>query len=113
MTDLGTLGGSFSIAYSINDIGQVVGRSSNSDGNSHAFLWEDGVMSDLGTLGGRSSKTLDINETGQAVGLSDTGIRNYYHAFLWIMLMVLLTLELLEVISAKLMPLITMARCST
>lgn len=83
MTDLGTLGGSFSIAYSINDIGQVVGRSENTNGNPHAFLWEDGVMSDLGTLGGRSSKTLDINETGQAVGLSDTGIRNYYHAFLW------------------------------
>ena len=54
ITDLGTLGGSISYAYGINDSGQVAGWSYLA-GNSawHAFLYDGTVMKDLGTLGGR------------------------------------------------------------
>src|SRR5271170_6933663 len=48
--DLGTLpGSSFSDASGINDRGQVAGDA-NISGLSHAFLFEDGVLTDLGTL---------------------------------------------------------------
>jgi hypothetical protein len=38
MTDLCTLGGGISYAYSINDRGQIVGYSRDSSGNDRAFL---------------------------------------------------------------------------
>ena len=61
--DLGTLnGGNFSVATAINPTGKVVGWSSlvggRADGQLHAFLWEDGVMTDLGTLGGSQAEAL-------------------------------------------------------
>ena len=85
MTDLGTLGGTWSSADGINDLGQIVGGSflsENLQGPSHAFLWQDGVMTDLGTLGGPSSWASDINDLGQVVGFSDTA-SGILHAFLW------------------------------
>jgi probable HAF family extracellular repeat protein len=83
--DLGTLGGNGSVAWTINDAGQVAGDSLNDipdDLNAsgviglpgttqtHSFLWQRGVMQDLGTLGGTGSGTYAINERGQVVGLS-------------------------------------------
>jgi probable HAF family extracellular repeat protein len=49
-TDLGTLGGTDSLAYSINDNGQIVGESRTIGGNRHAFSWtrSEGMI-DLGT----------------------------------------------------------------
>ncbi|MBX3486213.1 PEPxxWA-CTERM sorting domain-containing protein [Phenylobacterium sp.] len=49
--DLGTLGGSQSYGFGINDLGHVVGSSSyDLTGRQHAFLYRDGAMIDLNSL---------------------------------------------------------------
>ncbi|MGA8620713.1 MAG: hypothetical protein WB660_19580 [Candidatus Sulfotelmatobacter sp.] len=74
MQDLGTLPGDIlSIAYAINDQGQIVGQSIAANGNSRAFIWQNGVMTDLNTLiaPGSSLSLLyanDINDQGEIVG---------------------------------------------
>ena len=48
MTDLGTLGGSYSLALNINDAGQVVGWSWNADDTTtQGFLYSNGMMGGL------------------------------------------------------------------
>jgi probable HAF family extracellular repeat protein len=76
--------GSYSWAYGINDLGQVVGASVTPTGDVHAFLWTaaDGMI-DLGTLGGNNSEARGINDLGQVVGVSETASLVSYHAFLW------------------------------
>jgi probable HAF family extracellular repeat protein len=71
--DLGTLGGSLSIAFGLNDRGVVEGFSTPSGNASfHAFVWRDGIMTDLGTLGGPNSESFfGPNERGQAAGVSE------------------------------------------
>ncbi len=80
--DLGTLGGSESRAYDINKYGQIVGSAKTSSGKTHAFIYEDGIMSDLGTLGGNTSEAFGLNDNEQIVGRAEnsTGSR---HAFLY------------------------------
>jgi probable HAF family extracellular repeat protein len=73
LVDLGTLpGDKYSLAYAINDFGQVVGQSIDADGNSRAFLWQNGSMIDLNTLVSSGSPALvyanDINDFGELVG---------------------------------------------
>jgi probable HAF family extracellular repeat protein len=82
IVDLGTLGGTSSRANAVNTNGQVVGSSATVAGQSHAFLWQDGVMTDLGTLGGATSVANGINDKGQVVGSSITAA-GQTHAFLW------------------------------
>ncbi len=67
MVDLGTLGGDFSLANGINDLGQVVGESKTLGGETHAFLWDHGTMSDLGTST-ETSSAQGINNQGEIVG---------------------------------------------
>lgn len=82
LVDLGTLGGTSATATRVNDHRQVVGVSTTAGGASHAFLWDDGVMTDLGTLGGDWSEASDINASGQIAGRS-TDASGTSHAFLW------------------------------
>jgi probable HAF family extracellular repeat protein len=56
MTDLGSLGGAFSLSVALNEHGQVAGYSGIPSGSFHAFRWSQGQMTDLGTLGGRTVK---------------------------------------------------------
>jgi len=86
--DLGTLGGSESLAGGINDSGQVAGYSQTAAGATNAFLWTPGgnpQMRNLGTLGGSVSEAYAINNSGQVTGYSDvagpTGPRQ--HAFVY------------------------------
>jgi probable HAF family extracellular repeat protein len=77
MTDLGTLGVTFSDASDIDERGQIVGTSTTAAGERHAFLWQEGVMTDLGMLGGcgpivPSSEAHGINDHGQVVGQTTT-----------------------------------------
>lgn len=76
ITDLGTLGGGFSEAVSVNNRGLISGASSIPDGTDHAVLWEKGHIIDIGTTGlggpGSNSRAFDANERGQAVGAAET-----------------------------------------
>lgn len=67
---LGTFGGSYSHAVSLNNLGQVAGWALDINENGIAFLWENNVMINLGTLGGTSSEAYCINNSGKIVGLS-------------------------------------------
>jgi probable HAF family extracellular repeat protein len=75
LIDLGTLGGTYSDAFGINNdpaVVQVVGQSRRADGTVHAFFWTpSGPIIDLGTLAGTStSRAMDINNHGQIAGVS-------------------------------------------
>jgi probable HAF family extracellular repeat protein len=72
-----TLGGDWSYAAAINNVGQAVGIATIDaidfiDPTRHAILYRDRVMQDLGTLGGLISEAYDINDAGQVVGMSET-----------------------------------------
>jgi probable HAF family extracellular repeat protein len=69
IAELGTLGGSESFAYAINDRGQVVGESRLAgDASTHSFLYSNGKMSDLYPLNSQGMQTpgpTGINNFGQ------------------------------------------------
>ncbi len=94
-TEIGTLGGTNSFAYEVNESGVVVGYANvPSTGASrpfHAFRWKDddgdgvtdpGEMDDLGTLGGSRSIAYGVNASGQIVGYAEISA-GVNRAFLW------------------------------
>ena len=94
LTDLGTLPGrATSVAWSINDAGEVVGESGNRPtcpfprcDDAHAFLYSGGVMTDLGTLSRGNdghSRAFDINDAGQIVGEAVNTTLGDLRAFLY------------------------------
>jgi probable HAF family extracellular repeat protein len=76
ITDLGTLGGSFRLAYGINDNGQIDGSSTlPGDNVVHSFLYNHGAMTDLGTLGGANSESFaNLNNAIQVAGAAETSV---------------------------------------
>ena len=85
VTDLGTLGGNSSRAYSINNSGQIVGQAKDASNRHHATLFDptgNGLNTDLGTLSGGDSMALSINNNGQIVGHAFVAMTDY-HAVLF------------------------------
>jgi len=83
-TQLGTLGGDYSVAFAVNSQGQVTGESRTSNGQIHALLWtKSGGMQDLGTLGGDASSGQAINDSGQIAGESHPAGNAAFHPFRW------------------------------
>jgi len=71
--DLGTLGGSASIAFGINAKGQVVGSAQIATGDNHAFVHSGGTMQDLNDQiplgsGWILQEATGINDVGQIAG---------------------------------------------
>jgi probable HAF family extracellular repeat protein len=75
VTDLGTLGGTSSLAGGLSNSGWVEGRSTlPGDTVTHPVLWRKGVMKDLGTLGGPNADAgYRPNDWGNLGGASETG----------------------------------------
>jgi probable HAF family extracellular repeat protein len=87
MRDLGTLGGQYAKAYSINNAGSVTGTSNVATGfgNNHAFIWDaTNGMRDIGTIAGDTSSGSFINADGHIVGGSTiNNFDNRSHAFFY------------------------------
>jgi probable HAF family extracellular repeat protein len=84
VTDLGTFGGTRTVAFSINKSGQVAGFAETGDGRSQAFVYTDGTLFNLGTLGGTDSYAYRISDSGFVIGRSmNAGGR--YRAFVVIL----------------------------
>jgi probable HAF family extracellular repeat protein len=90
MHDLGTLGGPDSVAWFVNESGQVAGQSTiNSIPNANglltvdAFFWDHGKMVDVGNLGGTFSFVSGLNNRGQMTGTMNLPGGSLYHAFFW------------------------------
>jgi probable HAF family extracellular repeat protein len=79
--DLGTLGGQSAKPYAFNDHGDVVGWSTTAGGESHAFLWKDGVMRDL-AVPFTSSRAETITNSGLIAGVGLTS-RPEARVFQW------------------------------
>lgn len=76
VTDLGTFGGARSVAFSINNSGQVAGFSQTVDGRSQAFVYTAGALINLGTLGGSDSYAYRISDSGFVIGRANNAAGN-------------------------------------
>ncbi|WP_168734226.1 autotransporter domain-containing protein [Pseudothauera nasutitermitis] len=86
MTDLGTLGGTFSEASGVSANGAVVVGYAGTTGDTayRAFRWTNGTMTDLGTLGGAYSDASGVSADGSVVvGQSWLAGDMAFHAFRW------------------------------
>jgi probable HAF family extracellular repeat protein len=82
VTNLGTLGGNESVAYSVNDAGQVAGYSTLQDEKGpEPFLYSNGNMIGLGSLGEGVGWAYAVNNNGHVAGTSWDA--DGPQAFLW------------------------------
>ncbi len=82
LPDLGIAG---SVAFFINDRGQIVGQVVSADGTTaYAALWQNGAITNLGTLpGDLGAYASGINNQGQVVGTTFDSNFNFDHGFIW------------------------------
>jgi probable HAF family extracellular repeat protein len=79
----GAPSGVFALAEAINELGEIVGWSSDL-GPNEPFLWRDGAFEPLPLPPGIvSASALDINDLGQVVGIGDDGTFAPPRALLW------------------------------
>lgn len=71
-----------SIAFDINDFGQIAAYSQDEKGYPHALLIQGDEVIDLGNLGGYYAMSYGICNAGYVVGKSDNRSREE-HAFIW------------------------------
>ena len=72
------------IAFGLNNCGQVVGRSTPAAESSRAVLWDSGVIHQLNELpGDDKSGALLINDAGRAVGYSEYTVTGVRRAVTW------------------------------
>jgi uncharacterized membrane protein len=84
MRDLGSLGGTCTLADDLNDHGQIVGGSSlTGDPVFHPFVWEaaTGVTDLLGASNGNWGNAFSISSSGVVVGVTSDSVT--YYAMLW------------------------------
>jgi probable HAF family extracellular repeat protein len=89
--DLGTLGGSYSIARAFTPGvltgtttgARIVGQSQRPNGQSHAFLWRDGVMQPLSGLGGTQSDATAISRGGRWIAGTARDTSNRAWPMIW------------------------------
>ncbi|HTS28409.1 MAG TPA: hypothetical protein VMH81_21195 [Bryobacteraceae bacterium] len=73
VTDLGTFGGSFGVAYSVSNEGRVAGAANMPDGTQRGFLSGIGSTKyDLGTLGGPNSNMGGLNASNVMALFAET-----------------------------------------
>ena len=74
VTDMGNLGGDESVAYALNDRGQIVGgadtgvRGQDGEFDTFVFLWSGGTKHKISALPGRHYYAAGIDDRGQIVG---------------------------------------------
>src|SRR5882672_4130383 len=87
ISDLGTLGGTQSVATAVNETGMIAGASGTATGSQHAFIWtEKAGMADLGTLPApfSNSYATGINDKNVVVGQSWKTTGDFAtHGFAW------------------------------
>lgn len=82
--DLGSLGGTHSVAYAINNSGEIVGASLMPNNSpARAFIYSNDSMVNLGTLwSGGSSYAMAINDNSVVAGYYATANNHNAHAFI-------------------------------
>ncbi len=78
MANLGTLGGNYSEAMAINNLGEVVGKAQTASGLSEAFLFRDGKMTGIGSFSADA-----INESGVIAGEESIPGEGHTDALIW------------------------------
>jgi probable HAF family extracellular repeat protein len=85
MEDIGSLGGTCTVAAGLNNKGQVIAQSFlPGDQSISSFLWENGSLHELGgSFGGSFTAAEAINDQGEIAGAGYLPGDNAFHAALW------------------------------